>query len=185
MSPITHFLAGWVVANTANVTPRDRILVTLAGVAPDVDALGLIAELATRNTENPLNWWSDYHHVLGHNLGFGLIIALLVFWLSVRRTAATLLTLAAFHLHLLCDLVGSRGPDGYQWPIPYLLPFSERLQLVWTGQWALNAWPNLVFTSILLGISLYLAWVRGYSPFECISKSANSAFVSTLKKRFG
>jgi hypothetical protein len=185
MSPITHFLAGWVVANSANVTARDRALVTIAGVAPDIDALGLIAELATRNSENPLNWWSNYHHVLCHNLGFGLIITLLVFWLSVRRTAATLLALAVFHLHLLCDLVGSRGPEGYQWPIPYLLPFSGRLQLIWTGQWALNAWPNLFFTSILLGISFYLAWVRGYSPFECISKTADAALVSTLKKRFG
>ena len=185
MSPITHFLTGWVVANSANLTPRDRILVTIAGVSPDIDALGPIAELATRNSQNPLNWWSNYHHVLGHNVGFGLLITLIVFWLSVRRTAATLLALVAFHLHLLCDLIGSRGPEGYLWPIPYLLPFSDRLQLIWTGQWALNAWPNLVFTSILLGISFYLTWSRGSSPLECVLKSADTAFVSTLKKRFG
>ena len=77
MSPITHFLAGWVVANSANVAARDRALVTIAGVAPDIDALGLIAELASRNSENPLNWWSNYHHVLCHNLGFGLIMPLI------------------------------------------------------------------------------------------------------------
>jgi hypothetical protein len=30
MSPITHFLTGWVVANSARLDRRDRILVTLA-----------------------------------------------------------------------------------------------------------------------------------------------------------
>ncbi|MGW8187035.1 MAG: hypothetical protein ACWGNK_07205 [Desulfobacterales bacterium] len=96
-----------------------------------------------------------------------------------------LLAVAAFHLHLLCDLVGSRGSDGYQWPIPYLLRFSDRLHLIWTGQWALNAWPNLAFTAILLAVSFYLAWGRGHCPLECISKSVDAAFVATLKKRFG
>lgn len=28
-------------------------------------------------------------------------------------------------------MLGSRGPDGYQWPIPYLSPFSSAVQLSW------------------------------------------------------
>jgi hypothetical protein len=185
MSPITHFLTGWVVANSALLNRRDRILVTLAGIVPDVDGLGIVAEIATENTSNFLPWWSQYHHVLCHNLGFGLMIAATVFLASVRRWTSALLALLVFHLHLIGDLVGAKGPDGYQWPIPYLLPFSNRWQWVWDGQWTLNAWPNITFTAFLLALTFYLAWKRGYSPLEMISKKANAAVVDTLRRKFG
>ncbi|MGD8258154.1 MAG: metal-dependent hydrolase [Desulfobacterales bacterium] len=185
MSPVTHLLTSWIVANTANLGSRDRILVTLAGVGLDIDALGVIVEVATENTATPLYWWSKYHHILCHNIGFGIFLLLIVALLAVRRWMTVFLSLMAFHIHMLCDLVGSRGPDGYQWPIPYLLPFSKRWQLTWDGQWTLNAWPNILFTGVLLGVTLYLAWRRGFSPLEMISKKADAAFVSTLRRKFG
>jgi hypothetical protein len=80
--------------------------------------------------------------VLGHNIGFGLFLALISFTFSTRRLAASCLVLLSFHLHLLGDLVGSKGPHGYQWPIPYLIPFSDAWQWIWAGQWQLNAWPR-------------------------------------------
>jgi LexA-binding, inner membrane-associated putative hydrolase len=185
MSPITHFLAGWVVANaSANINPRERAMIAMAGVAPDLDGLGIVVELLTRNSTHPLLWWSEYHHVLGHNLGFGLLLTAISFPLAVRRWLTAGLVFLSFHLHLLFDLVGSRGPDGDQWPIPYLLPFSNAWQLTWQGQWELNAWPNFVVTGVALLIVLALAWKRGNSPLEMISASANKSFVETLRRRF-
>ena len=90
------------------------------------------------------------------------------------------LALLAFHLHLLGDLVGSRGPDGYQWPIPYLLPFSTDWNLTWQYQWELDAWPNILVTLLLLGVTLYLSWKRGHSPLELVSQRADAAFVSRI-----
>jgi hypothetical protein len=185
MSPITHFLTGWVVASSAQLNRRDRTLVTLAGIVPDLDGLGIVAEIATENSSNFLPWWSQYHHVLCHNLGFGLLITVTVFLASVRRWTSAMLALLVFHLHLIGDLVGARGPDDYQWPIPYLLPFSNHWQLVWDGQWTLNAWPNIMFTTLLLALTFYLAWKRGYSPLEMISKKMDAAFVETLRRKFG
>jgi hypothetical protein len=176
MSPITHL---------AQLNRRDRILVTLAGIVPDLDGLGIVAEIATENTSNFLPWWSQYHHVLCHNLGFGLMITVTVFLASVRRWISALLALLVFHLHLIGDLVGAKGPDGYQWPIPYLLPFSNRWQWVWDGQWTLNAWPNITLTALLLVLTFYLAWKRGYSPLEMISKKADAVVVDTLRRKFG
>ena len=95
-----------------------------------------------------------------------------------------LLIALSFHLHLLGDLIGARGPEGEQWPIHYLSPFSESGQLTWQGQWALNAWPNFVITAILLLLTFYWARVRGYSPLEIFSKKADAAFVATLRRRF-
>ncbi len=183
MSPVTHFLSGWVFANGFDLERRDRALITLACVAPDIDGVGIIPELLTRNSAHPLLWFSLYHHAL-HNLLFALIIGALAFTLAVQKWKTGALALLSFHLHLFEDVIGSRGPDGYQWPLPYLMPFSSALQLIWRGQWGLNAWPNILLTTALLLITFWLAWRRGFSPLEMLSTRADRVFVATLRRRF-
>jgi inner membrane protein len=183
MSPVTHFLSGWVLANCARLDRKDRALVTFACVIPDIDGLGIIAEIVTRNSTHPLLWFSLYHHSL-HNLAFALVVAVAAFALATRKRTTGLLALLSFHLHLLEDVLGSRGPDGDQWPIPYLAPLSSAMQLTWNGQWSLNAWPNVLLTVILLLITFWLAWQRGFSPLEMISERADAAFVGALRRRF-
>jgi hypothetical protein len=185
MSPITHFFMGWAVANSVpSLTKRERAMVTWASVVPDIDGLGIIAERLTQNSAHPLNWWSDYHHVLGHNVGFALIVTVVAAIFARQKIATAFLALVSFHLHLLADLVGARGPDGDQWPIPYFLPFSNRLQLTWSGQWALNAWQNFVITGVLMAAAIVLARQRGFSPLEIFSRKADASFVGTLRARF-
>ncbi|QTA89236.1 metal-dependent hydrolase [Desulfonema magnum] len=184
MSPVTHLLMGWTVANISSQTDRkERIFITVAGIIPDIDGLVIIADLLTRNSDHPLEWWGKFHHVLAHNLGFGLLVFLVIFFLSNQRTAC--LAFLSFHIHLICDLLGSRGPEGYQWPIPYLLPFSNAWQLCWDGQWALNAWPNFLITGMVICVIFYLAWKRGVSPLEIVSEKADRVFTDTVRKRFG
>ncbi|MGD9088598.1 MAG: metal-dependent hydrolase [Desulfobacterales bacterium] len=185
MHPITHFLAGWTVAGVSGLEKRDRAIVTLASIAPDFDGAGIVVELATRESSTPLLWWSDYHHVLGHNLAFGLMAFLAAALLARRRLLTAFLSLFVIHLHLFCDLIGSRGPDGFQWPIPYFYPFLPKVEFVWAHQWALNAWPNFVITIVLLSATFIMAWKKGISPLEIISKRADQLFVSAFRKRFG
>jgi inner membrane protein len=185
MNPITHFFMGWAVANAAQpLTKGERAMVTWASVIPDIDGLGIVAEVLTRHNNHPLNWWSEYHHVLGHNLGFALVVSAASAIFARQKVKTTLLVFLSFHLHLLADLVGARGPDGDQWPIPYLLPFSKKLQLTWSGQWALNAWPNIVITAALIAVAIALARRRGFSPLEIFSPKADSVFVGALRTRF-
>lgn len=176
MSPVTHFLSGWVLANAASLDRR-------ACVVPDVDGLGIVADLATRHTQHPTDWFSSYHHSL-HTLLFAVIVTVAAFLLSNRSWKTAGFVFLSFHLHLLEDLLGSRGPDGYQWPIPYLMPFSHAADLSWSGQWALNAWPNFTITIGLLLATFYLAWSRGFSPLEMVSQRADAAFVGALRRRF-
>ncbi|MEE8399994.1 MAG: metal-dependent hydrolase, partial [Desulfobacterales bacterium] len=117
MSPITHFFVGWSVANAGHMDRKDRFLITAAGIAPDIDGFGIIADILTRNTQHPLHWWDRFHHVFGHNLGFGIAIVIVALCLGTRRWFAACLAFVVFHLHLLGDLLGARGPEGYQWPI--------------------------------------------------------------------
>jgi inner membrane protein len=201
MSPVTHFFAGWLLASSARLRRREKALVVAAGLAPDLDGIGIIPEVLTRHSSHPLFWFSEYHHSL-HTLAFALAVTLAVWAVSAHPysavglcaedrhlqsrpliTITTMLAFLSFHLHLLCDLVGSRGPDGYNWPIPYLKPFSDSLQLSWHGQWALNGWQNIVITLILLLITLWIAVSYGSSPVELISEKGNTRLVAVLRAR--
>jgi inner membrane protein len=84
MSPVTHLLAGWALANSAGLERRDRLLVTLLVVVPSIDGLGIVAEVLTRNLQHPLLWFSRYHHTL-HSLVFALVITTVAFALSEQK----------------------------------------------------------------------------------------------------
>lgn len=183
MSPVTHVLSGWVLANCAQLDRRDRAIVTLACVVPDIDGIGIVAELLTRNSAHPLPWFTLYHHSL-HNLVFGLVVGIFAAIAARNGWITGALAFISFHLHLIEDVLGSRGPDGYQWPIPYLVPFSKTIQISWAGQWRLDAWENVLLTVGLLAVTMWLAWRSGFSPVEMVSSKADSACVNTLRRRF-
>jgi len=185
MNPVTHLLFGWSVAGIdSGMSRRERAAVTLCGVVPDLDGLGLVAELLTRGSKHELLWWSNYHHTALHNITFALLVSVLAMVSTGRRWLVALLAFVSFHIHLLADLLGARGPENDHWPIPYLMPFSDAWQWTWDGQWELNAWPNFLITILLLLLCFYLAWKRGHSPLELVSCRADQAFVQTLRDRF-
>jgi membrane-bound metal-dependent hydrolase YbcI (DUF457 family) len=124
-------------------------------------------------------------HVLAHNLYFGLLVAAACFYFTDRKRSVAWLALLSFHLHLLGDLVGAGGPDGEHWPIAYLWPVSDKVRLVWQGQWQLYAWQNFAITGLLIAVTLVIALRRGCSPLEMFSEKANAAFVGTLRNRIG
>lgn len=184
MSPITHAFLGWLVSCAdPRLTRRERGWVTVAGVAPDVDALGTLPQILTARGAHPVYWGSDFHHVLGHNLLAAAIVACVAAAFARRRGVTAALAFASFHLHILGDLVGSRGGDGYTWPMAYLFPFDDRFQLSWSGQWELDAWPNFVITALALAATFVLAWRRGYAIVELLSPRADRAFVDALRAR--
>ena len=185
MNPVTHFLTGWLVANIDHLERRDRALVTLAAVIPDADGLGILTDVASKDPGLGFGLYGQYHHVLAHNVFFGLLLAVAGYTFSKKRILTTLLVILSFHIHLLEDLLSGRGPDGTIWSISYLFPVLPDIEFSWSGQWELNAWPNVAITAVLLLLIFYLAWKRGYSPVGIISSSADHVFVDTLRKRFG
>jgi inner membrane protein len=181
----THLLIGWTLTLPANLKRRDRALVVLASVLPDIDAIGAIGDLVQRRPLDSFELYATYHHALGHNALFAGLVALGCLLFAERHLLVGGLSILAIHLHLICDIVGAGGPDGSRWEVPYLLPFSSSWQLSVSWQWARNAWPNILLTTVLLAIALYAAWSRGYSPLGLFSERADGVLVATLRRRFG
>ncbi len=184
MNPETHLLASWVVAAKTTDNARDCRLVALAGILPDADGLGLLVDGLSRM----LGWrktffYQQYHHYLLHGfLGAILITALLVLF-AQRKWRVALLCLVVFHLHLLCDFVGSRGPSPEDlWPIFYFGPFDKDPMWIWRGQWPLDFWFNRWFSVGLLTWSFWLAADRGYSFVGVFSRGLDRIFVRVLRK---
>ena len=180
MSPTTHLLASWLVAAKTTDNLRDRRLVALAGVAPDLDGLGLIVDLCKGG--DPY-YYPMYHHWLGHGLVGALVCAGILTCFAERKRRTFFLILLTFHLHLLCDLVGSRGPEPKDiWPIYYFGPLSYRPIWRWAHQWALDGWQNYVISLGLFVWSMALAVKTGDSIIGVFNHKADRIFVETLRK---
>ena len=107
----THLMLSWVVGHRLKAR-SDRRAVAWAGVAADLDGLSILAGVDA---------YGRWHHVLTHGLMAGLLIALVAASCARNRLQVWWLSLGAFHLHLLCDFLGS----GLDWPIQYFWPFSD------------------------------------------------------------
>jgi LexA-binding, inner membrane-associated putative hydrolase len=186
VSPITHFLASWTASDLGGFRKRDLALAAWCGVLPDLDGFGVVLDGANHLLGRPDSWYyGQFHHVLLHGLPGAILIAFVMCLFAADRMRVFACGFVMVHLHLFCDLIGARGPGVDDiWPISYLAPFSDRWTLSWSGQWALNAWPNILLT---IGLIVYAfvraAWSR-YSPVGAFSGRADRVFVDAVGDRW-
>jgi LexA-binding, inner membrane-associated putative hydrolase len=185
MAPGTHAFIGWWTANIVPLSRRDRLVVFLAEVLPDLDGLGLLFSSEAYLT---------YHHVLCHNLVGCILWTILVAVLSQQPRPCATLAFLNWHLHLACDYFGSGGANGSVWPLAYLYPFigvgaadaCGGPAWYWNRwQWPLNGWPNLVTTLVAFIGFLYIAVRRDRTFFEFLCPPMDQIFCRTLRKWFG
>lgn len=183
MSPITHFLVGWVGLERFQPNQRDKTLVVLAGLAPDLDGLGIVADFTARAFGLPeTDYYQSFHRMYGHGLPAAIIIAVVAGGLSVRRLVVAVWAFVSVHLHLLCDLLGSRGTTAEDiWGVYYFAPFTTAYEVSWSGQWPLVGWQNMVISVALLAIMMVRATASGSSPVGLLSDRADAVFVASLR----
>jgi hypothetical protein len=178
-----HLLAGWLLAYSFRLAQRERRIVACASIAPDLDGVGWLIDRFNTQLNISTDFYFQFHHVVGHNLLAGSAIATLaLIFASKQKWRVFWLALGAAHLHLIGDVMGSKGPDGYQWPIAYLYPFTDRFQWIWSGQWELHAWQNSAITLGMLGMALYVGWRKNYSFVEVISARLDQEFFNMLAR---
>lgn len=183
MTPPQHFIISWVVANGVTLDRRSRLGITLAGILPDVDGLGYFVDRANLRFDVYSHYYMDYHHFIGHNLFAGLFIAGMMAYFCQRKLTVFLLSLLAFHLHLLADLAGSMGGDGYQWPIYYLYPILPDFALTWSGQWELSSWKNSAIGISFFVIALIIAHYKQVTFFEFFSTKIEKKVTEVARRR--
>ena len=174
MSPITHFIGSWLVASVTVNNPRDRRLVTLAGIIPDADGLGMVVDVVkslVSGQELAFPYYQRFHHLWLHGWPGALLAAVLL--ASRGRTPS-------------CNsaaLAGSRGPSSADlWPICYGEPLFRHPIWFWKGQWKLDGWQNVSLSLLLFALMLWLATNRGYSCMEVFSSRWDAVFVGTLQQ---
>ncbi|WP_125562349.1 metal-dependent hydrolase [Pseudoalteromonas rubra] len=171
MTPSAHLMMSWLCGASTLTTKRERILITVAGLTPDLDGAGLLIDWLSGTTR----YYQQWHHIYGHNLLFAIGIATCAGLLArTRRGCVWLMSFIAIHLHLFTDLIGSKGPDAYQWPIQYFYPFNNT-GFTWQGQWALNAWQNQLIWLLLLLVCIGYIKRKNISFFELFGDKLDSA----------
>ena len=173
-------MISWSCANVTDLSRRDRALITLAGIAPDVDGFGYVSDYLKLSND----LYCRFHHIWGHNIGACLVYLFIVLLVAKRKVLATSLAAVTFHLYLICDVISGRGPDDYQWPVPYLLPFSDAWNWTWSGQWYLHGWQNSVVYGIFLILTVFIAVKKKITPVELISRRWDEAVVKAFAKLY-
>jgi hypothetical protein len=186
MNPATHFFASWLAADSLGLSKRDRIIVTVCGVLPDLDGLGLVPDAFNRYVRAQESYYySTYHHSLFHGLPAAVAVAFMACLVGANRFRVGLVTFIAVHLHMLFDLLGSRGPSRLDiWPISYLAPFSSKGTFSVSWQWQLNGWPNILFTLLLIALVFRSAILKGYTPIELLGTHHDQVLVEDIRTRW-
>ena len=188
----SHLIISWFAAEAVGVdSPRERRIIALSGLAPDVDVLAYVVAIVYYGFDKDLAFelvWQPFHHRFTHGLGFVLLTGLIALLLASRhgsggptgfRRAAGVagLSMAASMIHVFCDVVGG-GPT---WPVYPLWPLSDVGWAV-NWSWTLADWPNSAILFACLAGGMIYASVSGYSPLESISYKLDRWFVKIIQQ---
>jgi hypothetical protein len=140
------------------------------------------AKSLSSGQEINFHYYHKFHHLWLHGWPGALLVAIVLTCFARQRLRVTLLCLVTFHLHLLCDLLGSRGLSPSDlWPICYSEPLLRHPVWFWKGQWKLDGWQNLSIFVVIFALSVWVAIKRGYSFVEVFSQRADAVVVSVLR----
>lgn len=65
MHPVTHLLAGWVVADECKLKGRDRALVAWSCVVPDLDGIGYVIDFINKTFNGHETTFYEYIITIG------------------------------------------------------------------------------------------------------------------------
>jgi len=172
MNTEAHLAAGWILAHCtgAHPTRRFRAAVVFAALAPDLDAISYIfGERA----------YATYHHAVGHNLFFDVLVSLgcaALFSSRRERWTVLLFTQLAFYSHYFGDYFLTRFPLEAFWPISHKgYVYSYRIGL----DHPINTFLGYL-SFVIFALS---AWTHGRTPIELISPELDRRIVNLIRPR--
>jgi membrane-bound metal-dependent hydrolase YbcI (DUF457 family) len=176
-----HLAIGWLIGERAGLAARrDRRLVGLAGLVPDVDVL--VYPLAYlwygADIDRAYAVYALVHHRYTHGIVFAALCMLGAWAVATPavRGKVALLTLLAIAAHIAGDVIGS-GPG---WPVHPLWPASD-LALGVSWSWNASDWRNIALSAAAIALTLGYARRRGFSPLECFSYRADDWLATVVR----
>ncbi|MHC4821101.1 MAG: metal-dependent hydrolase [Planctomycetota bacterium] len=175
-----HLFLSYLLPGTSLRERRDRVIVTLAGLGPDVDAPILLAMGEDAFVKYHHDWT---HHLAGAFAAFGLALLF-----GKKRWACAGWAAAAWCLHLLLDMIGAgdRSPGHpFEYRLPLFWPFGGREFEPFAFAWPLNSWQN---AAIMVAAIVAMGWMgvrHRRTVLEVLSPRADRAVVTVLLRRFG
>lgn len=164
MSPIVHGMVAWLVAMLFAKQVNDRRLITIAGVVLDIDGIFILFNHSS---------YVEFHHTFGHSFVFGILVAITACALSVDRVKVFFGALAAFSLHLAADILVTN------WSVSVLYPISDYRLAVGQDPFIVAIiYPATFF--VCLGLILFIAYRKGFSPIEFVSEKLDRLLISAL-----
>ncbi len=199
MQAPSHLIISWFVAEACGIkSPRDRRIVALSGLAPDIDSLAYVGAIVYFRFDKDLAFehvWEVIHHRYTHGLGFVVLTGIVAFLATTRFSVfgprrrsdvvagptnragkVAFLCMLVSAIHVFCDVVAG-GPT---WPVFPAWPLSDFAWAVdWS--WTLGEWPNSVILFACLAGTMLYARVAGYSPMESINYGFDRWFVRIIE----
>ena len=176
-----HLFLSWLLPWRALPERRDRILVALAGIAPDIDA-PILFVMGGKQA------FIEYHHRYTHHFAGAALAAGAGLAFGKSRWKAAGFATLAWCGHLLLDLVGAGelNEDGTcAYPLPLLWPFSARPFDTFPFAWPLASWQNAVVMVFAMALMVVTALRANRTVVEVVSLRADGAVVGVLRKWFG
>ena len=165
MSPVAHLQYGWWFAHWGEFNRKERAVIALAGAGPDLDGISLLggAEVYHR-----------YHHILFHNMGSVLVVAVLAAVSFRNRWNVGLLTTFAFAAHILEDYL-TVGWNQYPWR-----PFSDAAVNLSNQlpNWMVQGVFQVTAMVFVVGTTVWIYRRAGRTPLEIISPALDRLMVN-------
>ncbi len=147
-------MSGWCVGNLFKLNKRERFFCMIVASVPDIDGLSILGGWG---------FYQDWHHVIGHNILFCVILAGVFAYFSQHRIKSFFIYLGLFGLHMAMDLFGS----GVGWYLYFYWPFS--MEKFYTNLcWEFFSWQNQVAGGLLLAWTIAIIYCQRRTPLEYI-----------------
>ncbi len=161
MSPIIHLITAWLIAMFFAIELKERRIVVLAGIIPDIDGAFILFNFEA---------YLEYHHTFGHSYVFGIPFILITAFLFLDniklKLKVSLIALLGFTSHLVLDMIGS------DWPVSLLYPLSREGYCIFPSipneiiYWVINP----VYAIIVVSLMAWIIYKKERSPIEFISQ---------------
>jgi membrane-bound metal-dependent hydrolase YbcI (DUF457 family) len=164
-----HAQVGWFLARACRLERRDRRLVAIASMLPDIDAIGILGGYRLYFTT---------HHVWLHNVFAATAFALGAACLARRRVATALLAFAGVALHVVSDGFGLLALTPL-WPASSWVfwPNDDRYWVAAIGE--------ILVPALLIAAQVALARREGISVLEVLPRRWEDWLRARWRERFG